>query len=45
MTAYDVFVSNNIGIKASKKEVSKDYLNAFKDNAGTKSKYKGLFSN
>ena len=29
MTAY-VFVSNNIGIKTSKKEPVKDYLNAFK---------------
>lgn len=44
MTAY-VFVSNNIGIKASKKEPVKDYLNAFKIMLEQNLNTKGLFSN
>lgn len=44
MTAY-VFVSNNIGIKTSKKEPVKDYLNAFKIMLEQNLNTKGLFSN
>lgn len=44
MTAY-VFVSNNIGIKTSKKETAKDYLNAFKIMLEQNLNTKGLFSN
>lgn len=44
MTAY-VFVSNNIGIKTSKKELVKDYLNAFKIMLEQNLNTKGLFSN
>ena len=44
MTAY-VFVSNNIGIKTSKKETVKDYLNAFKIMLEQNLNTKGLFSN
>ena len=44
MTAY-VFVSNNIGIKISKKEPVKDYLNAFKIMLEQNLNTKGLFSN
>lgn len=44
MTAY-VFVSNNIGIKNSKKEPVKDYLNAFKIMLEQNLNTKGLFSN
>lgn len=44
MTAY-VFVSNNIGIKTSKKEPIKDYLNAFKIMLEQNLNTKGLFSN
>ena len=44
MTAY-VFVSNNIGIKTSKKEPIKDYLNAFKIMLEQNLHTKGLFSN
>lgn len=44
MTAY-VFVSNNIGIKTSKKETVKDYLNAFKIILEQNLNTKGLFSN
>lgn len=44
MTAY-VFVSNNIGIKTSKKEAVKDYLNAFKIMLEQNLNTKGLFSN
>lgn len=44
MTAY-VFVSNNIGIKTSKKEPVKDYLNAFKIMLKQNLNTKGLFSN
>lgn len=44
MTAY-VFVSNNIGIKTSKKEPVKDYLNAFKIMLEQDLNTKGLFSN
>ena len=44
MTAY-VFISNNIGIKASKKEPVKDYLNAFKIMLEQNLNTKGLFSN
>ena len=44
MTAY-VFVSNNIGIKTSKKEPVKDYLNAFKKMLEQNLNTKGLFSN
>lgn len=44
MTAY-VFVSNNIGIKTSKKEPVKDYLNAFKIILEQNLNTKGLFSN
>ena len=44
MTAY-VFVSNNIGMKTSKKETVKDYLNAFKIMLEQNLNTKGLFSN
>ena len=44
MTAY-VFVSNNIGIKTSKKEPVKDYLNAFKIMLEQNLNIEGLFSN
>ena len=44
MTGY-VFVSNNIGIKTSKKETAKDYLNAFKIMLEQNLNTKGLFSN
>ena len=44
MTAY-VFVSNNIGIKTSKKEPVKDYLNAFKIMLEQNLNTKGLFRN
>lgn len=44
MTAY-VFVSNNIGIKTSKKKPVKDYLNAFKIMLEQNLNTKGLFSN
>lgn len=44
MTSY-VFVSNNIGIKTSKKETVKDYLNAFKIMLEQNLNTKGLFSN
>lgn len=44
MTAY-VFVSNNIGIKTSKKETVKDYLNAFKIMLEQNLNTKELFSN
>ena len=44
MTAY-VFVSNNIGIKTSKKEPVKDYLNAFKIMLEQNLNTKGHFSN
>ena len=44
MTSY-VFVSNNIGIKTSKKEPVKDYLNAFKIMLEQNLNTKGLFSN
>lgn len=44
MTAY-VFVSNNIGIKTSKKEPVKDYLNAFKIMLEQNLNTKVLFSN
>lgn len=44
ITAY-VFVSNNIGIKTSKKEPVKDYLNAFKIMLEQNLNTKGLFSN
>ena len=44
MTTY-VFVSNNIGIKTSKKETVKDYLNAFKIMLEQNLNTKGLFSN
>lgn len=44
MTAY-VFVSNNIGIKTSKKEPVKDYLNVFKIMLEQNLNTKGLFSN
>ena len=44
MTAY-VFVSNNIGIKTSKKELVKDYLNAFKIMLEQNLNTKGLFRN
>lgn len=44
MTAY-VFVSNNIGIKTSKKEPVKDYLNAFKIMLEQNLNTKELFSN
>lgn len=44
MIAY-VFVSNNIGIKTSKKEPVKDYLNAFKIMLEQNLNTKGLFSN
>lgn len=44
MTAY-VFVSNNIGIKTSKKEPVKDSLNAFKIMLEQNLNTKGLFSN
>ena len=44
MTAY-VFVSNNIGIKTSKKEPVKDYLNAFKIMLEQNLNTKRLFSN
>ena len=44
MTAY-VFVSNNIGIKTSKKEPVKDYLNAFKIMLEQNLNTQGLFSN
>lgn len=44
MTSY-VFVSNNIGIKTSKKETAKDYLNAFKIMLEQNLNTKGLFSN
>ena len=44
MTAY-VFISNNIGIKTSKKEPVKDYLNAFKIMLEQNLNTKGLFSN
>ena len=44
MTAY-VFVSSNIGIKTSKKETAKDYLNAFKIMLEQNLNTKGLFSN
>ena len=44
MTAY-VFVSNNIGIKNSKKEPVKDYLNAIKIMLEQNLNTKGLFSN
>ena len=44
MTA-SVFVSNNIGIKTSKKEPVKDYLNAFKIMLEQNLNTKGLFSN
>ena len=44
MTAY-VFVSNNIGIKTSKKEPVKDYWNAFKIMLEQNLNTKGLFSN
>ena len=44
MTAY-VFVSINIGIKTSKKEPVKDYLNAFKIMLEQNLNTKGLFSN
>ena len=44
MTAY-VFVSNNIGIITSKKELVKDYLNAFKIMLEQNLNTKGLFSN
>ena len=44
MTAY-VFVSNNIGIKTSKKESVKDYLNAFKVMLEQNLNTKGLFRN
>ena len=44
MTAY-VFVSNNIGIKTSKKEPVKDYLDAFKIMLEQNLNTKGLFSN
>ena len=44
LTAY-VFVSNNIGIKTSKKEPVKDYLNAFKIMLEQNLNTKGLFSN
>ena len=44
MTAY-VFVSNNIGIKTSKKEPVKDYLNAFKIMLEQNLNTKGLLSN
>lgn len=44
MTAY-VFVSNNIGIKTSKKETAKDYLNVFKIMLEQNLNTKGLFSN
>ena len=44
MTAY-VFISNNIGIKTSKKETVKDYLNAFKIMLEQNLNTKGLFSN
>ena len=44
MTAY-VFVSNNIGIKTSKKEPVKDYLNAFKIMLEQNLNTEELFSN
>ena len=44
MTAYG-FVSHNIGIKTSKKEPVKDYLNAFKIMLEQNLNTKGLFSN
>ena len=44
MTAY-VFVSNNIGIKNSKKEPVKDYLNAFKIMLEQNLNTEELFSN